>query len=85
MYVGNKELFGAPFLVLANKQDAPRAVAAIEIKDQLGLNEYDSHTCDVQPCSAVNGEGLKMAIDWLIEKIKKSRRTELIRRKTLGG
>lgn len=80
--MSSKDTAGAPLLVLANKQDAPRAVAGIEIKEHIGLNRYEHHVCDVQPCSAMTGDGLKQSIDWLIDRIKRSRRSEFLRRKT---
>ncbi len=78
---GSGELHGAPLLVVANKQDAPGAMAAVELKERLGLGRLDSRPVDVQPCSALNGEGLKAAVDWLLSEAKHSKRTELMRRK----
>lgn len=78
---GNGELHGAPVLVLANKQDAPGAVAAVELKERLGLGRFDSRPVDVQPCSAANGDGLKAAVDWLVNEAKHSKRAEVLRRK----
>jgi ADP-ribosylation factor-like protein 3 len=68
-------------LVLANKQDAPGALAAVEIKERLGLGRHAGRACDVQPCSALNGDGLKTAAEWLVSRVKSSRRSDVVRRK----
>ena len=78
---GDRELHGAPLLVLANKQDAPGAIGAVELKERLGIGKYDTRVCAVKTCSALNGDGLKAAIDWAILNSKKSQRAELIRRR----
>lgn len=80
-FAGSRDLHGAPLLVLANKQDAPGAVGAAELKERLGLGKFDSRPSDVQTCSALNGDGMKQAIDWLVETSKRSRRAELLRRR----
>ena len=80
-FLGNRDLLGAPLLILANKQDSPGAVGAAELKERLGVGKFDTRPTDVQTCSALNGDGLKSAIDWLVESSKRSRRTELIRRR----
>ena len=67
--------------MLANKQDSPGAVAAVEVKERLGLGRFDSRACDVQPCSAMNGDGLKAAMSWVVSRVKSSRRADLVRRK----
>ena len=80
--LGNRDLHGAPLLVLANKQDAPGAVGAVELRERLGLGKFDSsRTSDVQTCSAMNGDGLKAAVDWVIERSKRSQRAAFLRRK----
>ena len=79
--LGNRDLHGAPLLVLANKHDAPGAMPAVEVRELLGLGQFDSRPCDVHTCSALSGDGLKKAIDWLVGKSKHSQRAELIRRR----
>ena len=81
MRAGRRALDGAPLLVLANKQDAPGALAAVEIKERLGLGRMSARACDVQPCSALNGDGLKAAAEWLVTRVRASRRGEVVRRK----
>lgn len=81
-YAGNIELHNAPLLVLANKQDAPGAVGGVELKERLGLGKLDSRPCEVQSCSALTGDGLQPAIAWLVGQIRRSKRTEHLRRKS---
>lgn len=88
----HKDLQGAPLLVLANKQDAPGAMAAIEIRERLGLlgGRHDivvgngngsGRVVDVQPSSALDGDGLTTGVDWVFEKIKKSHRLDVLRKR----
>jgi hypothetical protein len=67
--------------VLANKQDATGAVAAVELKERLGLARLSGRPCDLQPVSALNGDGLKAAAEWLVARVKTSRRADVVRRK----
>ena len=71
--------------MLANKQDLPEAMHPDEIKDHLGLGLYDTRPHRVLGASAVSGEGLRDGVQWLVERIKKSQRAELLRRKLLAG
>lgn len=72
----------APLLVLANKQDAPGAVAAIEMRERLGISRHDNgRAVNVQSASAIDGDGLTSGVEWLVDRIKKSHRLELLRRK----
>ncbi|XP_007944538.1 ADP-ribosylation factor-like protein 11 [Orycteropus afer afer] len=54
-----------PFLVLANKQDAPDALPLPEIRDRLGLERYQDHCWELRACSALTGEGLPEALQSL--------------------
>jgi len=73
--LGNTDLLGAPLLVIANKQDETGAVGGVELKERLG------RVCDVQPTSALTGDGLQSAIEWVIAHVKHSKRTEFLRGK----
>ena len=59
------ELAAVPLLVIANKQDLPRALSAREIAVKLGLEELRARSWHLQPCTATSGEGLQEALDWL--------------------
>lgn len=66
-----ERLAGATLLVLANKQDLPGALSAQEIKDILELDKITTHHWSVVGVSAVTGDKLLSAIDWLIGDIAK--------------
>ncbi|ORX88605.1 P-loop containing nucleoside triphosphate hydrolase protein [Basidiobolus meristosporus CBS 931.73] len=58
---------GVPVIMLANKQDLPNALKVEEIKEifnKIALS-LDARDSKVMPISALNGEGVKEAIDWL--------------------
>jgi ADP-ribosylation factor related protein 1 len=82
---GHRELYGAPLLVLANKQDVPGSLAAVELQDTLGLRSLDGRPVSVQPCSAVSGDGLKAGVEWVVERVKKSQRQDLLKRRMIMG
>ena len=66
-----EKLAGATLLVLANKQDLEGSLALDNIVDILGLKDENfskRHYC-VTACSAVTGEGLAEAIDWIVNDI----------------
>ena len=52
-------------LVLANKQDIPNAMSAVEITGKLGLHALDHDRYIVQECSATTGNGLYEGLDGL--------------------
>ncbi|GAB4822733.1 hypothetical protein N2152v2_009779 [Parachlorella kessleri] len=81
--LGNRELYGAPLLVLANKQDVAGSVAACDVAEQLEIGSIEARPCNVQSVSAISGDGLKAAVQWLVERVRKSQRAELLRHKVL--
>ncbi|XP_029007385.1 uncharacterized protein LOC114855985 isoform X1 [Betta splendens] len=62
------ELRDVAVLVLANKQDLPRAMSASDITAVLGLSTV-SQRWFVQASCAVSGSGLVQGLDWLSEQI----------------
>ncbi|KAI4831480.1 ADP-ribosylation factor-like protein 4C [Gymnodraco acuticeps] len=67
---------GTPLLVIANKQDLPRALDVGEIEKQLALSELPPSTpFHVQPSCAIIGEGLEEGMDKLYEMIVKRRKS----------
>lgn len=77
---GHRDLHGAPFLVLANKHDMPGALSAIELKSLLGLAQFGhSREIDVQPCSALTGERVASAVEWLVVTANQSSRKDLLK------
>ncbi|CCC69222.1 hypothetical protein NCAS_0C02320 [Naumovozyma castellii] len=77
--VMDDEVEGVPILMLANKQDMPERMEVQDIKEIFNqiaehLSARDSR---VLPVSALTGEGVKDAIDWMtlrLERNKKVRR-----------
>lgn len=73
--LGSRELVGAPFLVIANKQDVQGAAGLQEVADAFGLGKtQDSRPVVVQPASAYSGSGLHDGLKWLVDAIKRSPR-----------
>lgn len=82
---GDRDLYGAPLLVLANKHDCEGAASPAEVAEVFGVGKLpDARACSVQAVTARTGEGVKPAVQWLVEHIKKSQRPELIRRRMLA-
>jgi len=64
--LADDELSNASVLVFANKQDLPMAMPASEMGHKLGLHSLPSRTSwYIQPCCAVNGQGVVEGMDWL--------------------
>ena len=64
------ELKKAILCVFANKQDMEGAMTAAEVSNALGLSSLKTRTWSIFKTSAVKGEGLEEAMDWLVEAIK---------------
>ncbi|KAG0480720.1 hypothetical protein HPP92_011578 [Vanilla planifolia] len=73
------DLRGAPLLILANKQDLPNAVSSEELARYLDLKELGERVYLFESVSAYDGKGIKYAIDWLVDALERSKRTELLR------
>jgi len=56
-------------LVLANKQDYENAMTPAEVEKRLGLTEVQ-HKYHVQGTSALTGEGLEDALNWLVSTLE---------------
>ncbi|KAI9342570.1 ADP-ribosylation factor family-domain-containing protein [Obelidium mucronatum] len=73
--VVTEELEGVPLLLLANKSDKPDSVGLAELKDIFNpvaarLGARDSRVLSV---SALRGEGVRDAIDWLAIRLERNR------------
>ena len=71
--IGNDDLKGAVFLVLANKQDLRDAMPAGELSTKLGLHNIRDHNWHIQSCSAKEGTGLKEGFDWLAQQVQEAK------------
>lgn len=68
-----EKLAGVPVLVFANKQDLMNAAPSSEIADGLNLNAIRDRAWQIQPCSAVTGEGVKEGIEWMTQTCNKKK------------
>jgi ADP-ribosylation factor-like protein 1 len=51
--------------VLANKQDIEGALTVAEVHSQLGLDALKTRTFQIFKTSALKGDGLNQAMEWL--------------------
>lgn len=65
-----EELQGAILVVLANKQDMEGCMSVAEVHQALGLDALKNRTFQIFKTSAVKGEGLDSAMDWLSNAIQ---------------
>ena len=63
-------LRNARLLVLANKQDLPRAARPDAVASQLRLHSLRQHDWYLQPCSALSGDGIYEGLDWVHRSLK---------------
>ncbi|KAK9141480.1 hypothetical protein Scep_008637 [Stephania cephalantha] len=73
------DLQGAPLLILANKQDIDGAVSSSELARYLDLKELDERLYMFEGVSAYDGTKIKDCIDWLVEVMERSKRTDRLR------
>ncbi|EOY23154.1 GTP-binding protein 1 isoform 1 [Theobroma cacao] len=75
----HEDLKGAPLLILANKQDLSEAVSAEELARYLDLKKLDERVYMFEAVSAFDGMGIKEGVEWLVEVMERSKRTETLR------
>jgi len=63
------ELADAKLLVLANKQDSPKAVSIRELTNELGLSNVRNRDWHVQATCALTGDGIYEGLDWLASRV----------------
>uniref|UniRef100_A0A0C9S7E6 TSA: Wollemia nobilis Ref_Wollemi_Transcript_8817_886 transcribed RNA sequence n=1 Tax=Wollemia nobilis TaxID=56998 RepID=A0A0C9S7E6_9CONI len=73
------DLQGAPILIYANKQDLSGALSAEDLARYLDLKELDERPYMFQAISAYDGLGIKDGINWLVDAMERSKRTEALR------
>lgn len=64
------ELKKAILMVFANKQDMEGSMSATEVSNALGLSALKSRTWSIFKTSALKGEGLEEAMEWLANALK---------------
>ncbi|XP_047335168.1 ADP-ribosylation factor-related protein 1-like [Impatiens glandulifera] len=77
--IRHEDLQGAPLLILANKQDLSEALTSEELGRYLDLKKLDERAYMFKDVSSYNGTGIKESMDWLVEVMEKSKRTEILR------
>nr|ACO15259.1 ADP-ribosylation factor-like protein 5B [Caligus clemensi]ACO15741.1 ADP-ribosylation factor-like protein 5B [Caligus clemensi] len=65
-----EELSKASLLVFANKQDIKGCLSAAQISESLNLQAMKKRNWQIQPCSALTGEGLYQGIEWLVGNVQ---------------
>ncbi|KAK8656027.1 hypothetical protein V6N13_108587 [Hibiscus sabdariffa] len=75
----HEDLQGAPILILANKQDLSEALSAEELARYLDLKKLDERVYMFEAASAFDGLGIKEGVEWLVEVMERSKRTETLR------
>lgn len=78
----HEDLQGAPILIYANKQDLAGAVPAEDLARYLDLKELDERPYMFQSISAYDGLGIKDGINWLVDAMERSKRTEALRQRS---
>ena len=79
-YQDNKDI---PLLILANKQDLPRAISEEEITEALELRSLQSSLWSVELACSITGEGLDTGVEVMHSMImKRKMRAKRNRNKT---
>ncbi|EDQ87208.1 uncharacterized protein MONBRDRAFT_27379 [Monosiga brevicollis MX1] len=68
------KLKGVAVLVYANKQDLETAAMASDIATGLNLHTIRGRAWQIQPCSAVTGEGVRDGMEWVIKTVSKKKK-----------
>ncbi|KAG2439682.1 hypothetical protein HYH02_010563 [Chlamydomonas schloesseri] len=77
----NRELVGAPLLIMANKQDLEGAANAQEVGQifEVERGHAQGRQFKVLQVSAYTGQGLKDGVEWLVETIRRGQRAQRLR------
>ena len=68
------EMAGVPLVIMANKQDLPRAVSPADLAGKLGLDKVRNRKWHIQGTSALSGEGVYQAMQELSTLVKEFQR-----------
>ena len=74
--LAEEELKDCVVLVMANKQDLNGALPPNEITEKMGMEQLKGVTWFVQGSSAINGQGIKEALDWLASALIKKKKNK---------
>lgn len=77
----HRELDGAPVLIAANKQDSTTASSQADISRMLGLDKLErpDRAFRVLETSGSRGDGIREAVAWVVESIRRSPRAKALR------
>ncbi|CAK9136789.1 unnamed protein product [Ilex paraguariensis] len=80
----HEDLQGAPLLILANKQkllcqDLADSVSVEELARYLDLKKLDERAYTFEAVSGYDGMGIKESVEWLVDVMERSKRTEMLR------
>ncbi|KAL8543931.1 hypothetical protein ACS0TY_004471 [Phlomoides rotata] len=81
----HEDLQGAPVLILANKQDLEDAVPTDELAQYLDMKMLNELVHTFQAVSAFDGLGIKESVNWLVDAMERSKRTEMLRLRAGSG
>lgn len=70
LLLNEEELKEVPLLIMANKQDLNDALTIDELTAKLELANIKDRTWTIMPTSAMKGDGIKDAFDWLSESVE---------------
>jgi|UniRef100_A0A6G1S9U0 ADP-ribosylation factor-like protein 1 len=73
-----EELKKSILLVLANKQDMPNAMSVAEVHQALGLEMLKNRTFQIFKTSAIKGDGLDEAMEWLSNALLQQHRNHYV-------
>ncbi|XP_018421668.1 PREDICTED: ADP-ribosylation factor-like [Nanorana parkeri] len=71
MILGETDMEGVPFIILANKQDLQETKQPSELALELEMDKWTGHAWQIFGCSAMSGDGLQEAFHALSILIKK--------------
>ncbi|KAJ9450335.1 ADP-ribosylation factor-like protein 1 [Diplonema papillatum] len=73
MLLAEEELKDAVLLILANKSDLACSMSVADVVGQWDLSSIRDRTWTVRPCSALTGEGINEAMDWLVSAVEQKK------------
>lgn len=73
----DEEIEGVPILMLANKQDRQDRMEVQDIKEVFNkiAEHISARDSRVLPISALTGEGVKDAIEWMIVRLERNKKS----------
>lgn len=70
--LSDEKLHNVPILVFANKQDLENVMQVSDIAETIGLVKLKDRTWQIQECSALQGNGVKVTIVIVTGKLRKT-------------